>query len=158
MADTRRAPARNQRAGARPFAAAAAAAADDDDADDAELQASRRPAEAARQMADTPPAPQPRVLRAVVAVVAEEKATPVPPFPVELLCFLERARPPAPAEPQRQSPPRRQPRECREAPRPVLESVQGHFPPAASCPDPDPARVISRHGWISRIGPPVTRP
>ncbi|MEU3175154.1 hypothetical protein ABZ657_25520, partial [Streptomyces sp. NPDC007000] len=134
-----------QRAGARPFAAA----------DDAELQASRRPAEAARQMADTPPAPQPGVLR---AVVAEEKTTPVPPFPVELLCFLERARPPAPAEPQRQSPPRRQPRECREAPRPVLESVQGHFPPAASCPNPDPARAISRHGWISRIGPPVTRP
>ncbi|MFI9819361.1 slipin family protein [Streptomyces sp. NPDC052013] len=63
---------------------------------DAELQASRKLAEAAQQMADTPSALQLRLLQTVVAVAAEKNSTLVLPFPVELLRFLERAAQPAP--------------------------------------------------------------
>ncbi|MEU1272421.1 slipin family protein [Streptomyces sp. NPDC005799] len=58
---------------------------------DAELQASRKLAEAAQQMADTPAALQLRLLQTVTAVAAEKNSTLVLPFPVELLRFLERA-------------------------------------------------------------------
>jgi regulator of protease activity HflC (stomatin/prohibitin superfamily) len=64
---------------------------------DAELQASRKLAEAAKEMADTPSALQLRLLQTVVAVAAEKNSTLVLPFPVELLRFLERAQQPAPA-------------------------------------------------------------
>ncbi|MFI5686566.1 slipin family protein [Streptomyces sp. NPDC051636] len=62
---------------------------------DAELQASRKLAEAAQQMADTPSALQLRLLQTIVAVAAEKNSTLVLPFPVELLRFLERAQQPA---------------------------------------------------------------
>ncbi|PWI08899.1 hypothetical protein DIZ27_19545 [Streptomyces sp. NWU339] len=66
---------------------------------DAELQASRKLAEAAQQMADTPSALQLRLLQTIVAVSAEKNSTLVLPFPVELLRFLERsAQQPAPTE------------------------------------------------------------
>ncbi|MEV6592634.1 slipin family protein [Streptomyces acidicola] len=58
---------------------------------DAELQASKKLAEAAQQMEDTPSALQLRLLQTVVAVAAEKNSTLVLPFPVELLRFLERA-------------------------------------------------------------------
>ncbi|MBW8794582.1 MAG: slipin family protein [Streptomyces sp.] len=58
---------------------------------DAELQASKKLAEAAQQMADTPSALQLRLLQTIVAVAAEKNSTLVLPFPVELLRFLERA-------------------------------------------------------------------
>ncbi|GHH91964.1 slipin family protein [Streptomyces capillispiralis] len=58
---------------------------------DAELQASRKLAEAAQQMAETPSALQLRLLQTIVAVAAEKNSTLVLPFPVELLRFLERA-------------------------------------------------------------------
>ncbi|GLW50835.1 membrane protein [Streptomyces sp. NBRC 14336] len=58
---------------------------------DAELQASKKLAEAAQQMADTPAALQLRLLQTVVAVAAEKNSTLVLPFPVELLRFLEKA-------------------------------------------------------------------
>jgi regulator of protease activity HflC (stomatin/prohibitin superfamily) len=58
---------------------------------DAEFQASKKLAEAAQQMADTPSALQLRLLQTVVAVAAEKNSTLVLPFPVELLRFLERA-------------------------------------------------------------------
>ncbi|WP_216590214.1 slipin family protein, partial [Streptomyces brasiliscabiei] len=58
---------------------------------DAELQASRKLSEAAKEMADTPSALQLRLLQTVVAVAAEKNSTLVLPFPVELLRFLERA-------------------------------------------------------------------
>jgi regulator of protease activity HflC (stomatin/prohibitin superfamily) len=58
---------------------------------DAELQASRKLAEAAQQMADTPAALQLRLLQTVTAVAAEKNSTLVLPFPVELLRFLEKA-------------------------------------------------------------------
>ncbi|MEU2332585.1 slipin family protein [Streptomyces sp. NPDC006654] len=61
---------------------------------DAELQASRKLAEAAQQMAGTPSALQLRLLQTIVAVAAEKNSTLVLPFPVELLRFLERAQQP----------------------------------------------------------------
>ncbi|MEU9735421.1 slipin family protein [Streptomyces sp. NPDC048002] len=67
---------------------------------DAELQASKKLAEAAQQMADTPSALQLRLLQTVVAVAAEKNSTLVLPFPVELLRFLERAQQPVPQRPE----------------------------------------------------------
>ncbi|MET8942572.1 slipin family protein [Streptomyces sp. NPDC004542] len=57
---------------------------------DAELQASKKLAEAAQQMADTPSALQLRLLQTVMAVAAEKNSTLVLPIPVELLRFLEK--------------------------------------------------------------------
>ncbi|GLY06430.1 SPFH domain-containing protein [Actinoplanes sp. NBRC 101535] len=56
---------------------------------DGEYQASRRLADAARAMADTPAAFQLRLLQTVVDVAAEKNSTLVMPFPVELLRFFE---------------------------------------------------------------------
>ncbi|WP_340562735.1 slipin family protein [Streptomyces sp. GSL17-111] len=67
---------------------------------DAELQASRKLAEAAQQMSHTPSALQLRLLQTIVAVAAEKNSTLVLPFPVELLRFLERAGHPAPQAPE----------------------------------------------------------
>ncbi|MFE3515765.1 SPFH domain-containing protein [Streptomyces sp. NPDC059166] len=58
---------------------------------DAELQASKKLAQAAQQMSSQPAALQLRLLQTVVAVAAEKNSTLVLPFPVELLRFLERA-------------------------------------------------------------------
>ncbi|MEV6652783.1 SPFH domain-containing protein [Streptomyces sp. NPDC051219] len=66
---------------------------------DAELQASKKLAEAAGVMAEQPAALQLRLLQTVVAVAAEKNSTLVLPFPVELLRFLERAAQ-QPAQPQ----------------------------------------------------------
>ncbi|MDQ0602989.1 regulator of protease activity HflC (stomatin/prohibitin superfamily) [Streptomyces canus] len=60
---------------------------------DAELQASKKLAEAAKEMSEQPAALQLRLLQTVVAVAAEKNSTLVLPFPVELLRFLERAAP-----------------------------------------------------------------
>ncbi|MFI8849768.1 slipin family protein [Streptomyces sp. NPDC053499] len=61
---------------------------------DAELQASKRLAEAAQQMSVQPAALQLRLLQTITAVAAEKNSTLVLPFPVELLRFLERAQQP----------------------------------------------------------------
>ncbi|CAL9589648.1 slipin family protein [Streptomyces sp. enrichment culture] len=61
---------------------------------DAELQASKKLAEAAHQMADAPSALQLRLLQTVMAVAAEKNSTLVLPIPVELLRFLERGQQP----------------------------------------------------------------
>ncbi|MDX2294977.1 MULTISPECIES: slipin family protein [Streptomyces] len=63
---------------------------------DAELQASKKLAEAAHQMAEAPSALQLRLLQTVMAVAAEKNSTLVLPIPVELLRFLERATPETP--------------------------------------------------------------
>jgi regulator of protease activity HflC (stomatin/prohibitin superfamily) len=70
---------------------------------DGELQASRKLAEAADIMADSPAALQLRLLETVVEVAAEKNSTLVLPFPVELLRFLESATttPPKQKEPAR---------------------------------------------------------
>ncbi|MGW8768578.1 slipin family protein [Streptomyces sp. NPDC055815] len=65
---------------------------------DAELQASKKLAEAAGVMSDQPAALQLRLLQTVMAVSAEKNSTLVLPIPVELLRFLERATPAGPAE------------------------------------------------------------
>ena len=73
---------------------------------DAELQASKKLAQAAEVMSEQPAALQLRLLQTVVAVAAEKNSTLVLPFPVELLRFLERAQsgqPPAVAQPQPES-------------------------------------------------------
>ncbi|MFF8712493.1 slipin family protein [Streptomyces sp. NPDC015184] len=66
---------------------------------DAELQASKKLAEAAGEMSAQPAALQLRLLQTVVAVAAEKNSTLVLPFPVELLRFLERAQQSAPQSP-----------------------------------------------------------
>ncbi|MCM1974349.1 slipin family protein [Streptomyces sp. G1] len=75
---------------------------------DAELQASKKLAEAAEVMSEQPAALQLRLLQTVVAVAAEKNSTLVLPFPVELLRFLERAAP-APAAPAAAAPPPAEP-------------------------------------------------
>jgi hypothetical protein len=67
---------------------------------DAELQASKKLAEAAGVMSEQPAALQLRLLQTVVAVAAEKNSTLVLPFPVELLRFLERAQQPAAPAPE----------------------------------------------------------
>jgi regulator of protease activity HflC (stomatin/prohibitin superfamily) len=69
---------------------------------DAELQASKKLAEAAKEMSEQPAALQLRLLQTVVAVAAEKNSTLVLPFPVELLRFLERAQEQHPPKPQLQ--------------------------------------------------------
>ncbi|MEU9026980.1 slipin family protein [Streptomyces sp. NPDC048383] len=73
---------------------------------DAELQASKKLAEAAAVMSEQPAALQLRLLQTVVAVAAEKNSTLVLPFPVELLRFLERAAPAAQPPPPPPAPPR----------------------------------------------------
>ncbi|MFD5586446.1 slipin family protein [Streptomyces sp. NPDC127063] len=71
---------------------------------DAEFQASKKLAEAAQAMADTPSALQLRLLQTVMAVAAEKNSTLVLPIPVELLRFLEKGAEPRTdrLEPQQQ--------------------------------------------------------
>ena len=70
-----------------------------------ELQASEKLAQAAEVMTAHPAALQLRLLQTVVEVAAEKNSTLVMPFPVELLRFLERATPGAPAPPPAAGPP-----------------------------------------------------
>ncbi|WP_330348011.1 slipin family protein [Streptomyces sp. NBC_00582] len=106
---------------------------------DAELQASRKLAEAAQQMADTPSALQLRLLQTVMAVAAEKNSTLVLPIPVELLRFLERApyppgQSPEPAEPA----PGRPPEPGRNRPDQGLPVEPYPAPPLDPLPDPPP--------------------
>ncbi|MFB6630618.1 slipin family protein [Streptomyces sp. NPDC056362] len=71
---------------------------------DAELQASKKLAEAAGVMSAEPAALQLRLLQTVMAVSAEKNSTLVLPIPVELLRFLERATPAGPAEAEQAAP------------------------------------------------------
>ncbi|MGW9120473.1 slipin family protein [Streptomyces sp. NPDC055663] len=114
---------------------------------DAELQASKKLAEAAGEMSAQPAALQLRLLQTVVAVAAEKNSTLVLPFPVELLRFLERAQQPgqqqlAPA--QQQSAPGQQqlaPRQQQPAPPPQGAAAQ-------------PQRQSQRHAQAPRPAPP----
>lgn len=113
---------------------------------DAELQASKKLAGAAKVMSEQPAALQLRLLQTVVAVAAEKNSTLVLPFPVELLRFLERAAPLPGAQVAGASP---------------ASSGQGRRPPPPRVPGrrptprPSPRR---RASWpaSSRRGPPVT--
>ncbi|MDQ0814254.1 regulator of protease activity HflC (stomatin/prohibitin superfamily) [Streptomyces sp. B3I7] len=106
---------------------------------DGELQASKKLAEAAAQMADQPAALQLRLLQTVVAVAAEKNSTLVLPFPVELLRFLEKAQQgvgPGPAP----------------APAPAPASAPAPAPAPASAPVSASAEVASS-GPASASGP-----
>ncbi|WP_405766010.1 slipin family protein [Streptomyces sp. NBC_00080] len=85
---------------------------------DAELQASKKLAEAAKEMSEQPAALQLRLLQTVVAVAAEKNSTLVLPFPVELLRFLEKAQQPLPQQPRQESPqqPRQEPQQPQQQP------------------------------------------
>ncbi|MEU9290989.1 slipin family protein [Streptomyces sp. NPDC048275] len=100
---------------------------------DAELQASKKLAEAAGVMSDQPAALQLRLLQTVVAVAAEKNSTLVLPFPVELLRFLERAQAqpgPPPAEPS--TPPSVEPPAPLPPEPPAPPPVRATTPPAAT--------------------------
>ncbi|MFI8826401.1 slipin family protein [Streptomyces sp. NPDC053431] len=88
---------------------------------DAELQASKKLAEAAHQMAEAPSALQLRLLQTVMAVAAEKNSTLVLPIPVELLRFLERAAPTPPS--------------------PHGPATVSHEPPHGLVPTPEPPPV-----------------
>ncbi|MGW0704420.1 slipin family protein [Streptomyces sp. NPDC002643] len=104
---------------------------------DAELQASKKLAEAAKEMSETPAALQLRLLQTVVAVAAEKNSTLVLPFPVELLRFLERAQagpPPTAAEAARQMAATGLPQQLAEG---VRRAASGESPaPSSDAPQP----------------------
>lgn len=114
---------------------------------DAELQASRKLAEAASEMSAQPAALQLRLLQTVVAVAAEKNSTLVLPFPVELLRFLERAQQPAPSPPVDRVP---------EAPAPPAPPSSPPAPPSPSAEPPAPAPAPSAPSTAS--GPGRLRP
>ncbi|MFF1415215.1 slipin family protein [Streptomyces sp. NPDC058289] len=99
---------------------------------DAELQASKKLAEAAEVMSEQPAALQLRLLQTVVAVAAEKNSTLVLPFPVELLRFLERAAPAPAATP----PP------ATAAPAPSL-AAPAPAPPSLAAPAPAPPSIAA---------------
>lgn len=120
---------------------------------DAELQASKKLAEAAQQMSGTPAALQLRLLQTVMAVSAEKNSTLVLPIPVELLHFLERgnrgdtpngetvARPPREREPERQLDPEPEP-ELEQGPQRVgPQEAAPQTAPEEIAPNGEPARA-----------------
>jgi regulator of protease activity HflC (stomatin/prohibitin superfamily) len=107
---------------------------------DAELQASKKLAEAAGVMSEQPAALQLRLLQTVVAVAAEKNSTLVLPFPVELLRFLERAQqgPPVAQQPGPAATP------ATPAPPAVEQSVQEQLPSVEPRPNSEAQGSISR--------------
>ncbi|WP_028814852.1 slipin family protein [Streptomyces flavidovirens] len=116
---------------------------------DAELQASKKLAEAAGVMSDQPAALQLRLLQTVVAVAAEKNSTLVLPFPVELLRFLERAAqqqgPPQVGQAQGQAEGQAQPQGPAQPP-----------PQAQAQPEPQLPRVDEAPGLTAQQPPAVT--
>ncbi|MFK4105905.1 slipin family protein [Streptomyces sp. NPDC019531] len=108
---------------------------------DAELQASKKLAEAAKEMSEQPAALQLRLLQTVVAVAAEKNSTLVLPFPVELLRFLEKAQHGVAAAPPAVVPPPVAPPSVAPpsvAPPSVQQPVQEQLPSPAPRLDPAP--------------------
>ncbi|MDR6980044.1 regulator of protease activity HflC (stomatin/prohibitin superfamily) [Streptomyces sp. 3330] len=103
---------------------------------DAELQASKKLAEAAKEMSEQPAALQLRLLQTVVAVAAEKNSTLVLPFPVELLRFLEKAQQPLP-QPLPQ-PPQPQPQQEAQHQPPHEHPLEQPRPPLPPSPQPAP--------------------
>ncbi|MEU3789676.1 slipin family protein [Streptomyces fructofermentans] len=109
---------------------------------DAELQASKKLAEAAGVMSEQPAALQLRLLQTVVAVAAEKNSTLVLPFPVELLRFLERAQQPA-AQPQQ--PPARSQEPPARMPLPLPGGQEGEPPPGRLPGQPQELAALMQH-------------
>ncbi|WP_326603058.1 slipin family protein [Streptomyces sp. NBC_01799] len=118
---------------------------------DAELQASKKLAEAAKEMSSQPAALQLRLLQTVVAVAAEKNSTLVLPFPVELLRFLERAQQPVSTQQQAQLQPQPQQQQPEQQPSQQPQQPPPVTPAPAAAPTPSgPARVtrskpLARH-------------
>ncbi|MEU7555230.1 SPFH domain-containing protein [Streptomyces sp. NPDC044571] len=112
---------------------------------DAELQASKKLAEAAAVMSEQPAALQLRLLQTVVAVAAEKNSTLVLPFPVELLRFLERAAPAPGAAPGAAS---------GEAPGEALAEAPGAVPGKAPEPDRETVTGPAPPGVSAAAGAP----
>lgn len=102
---------------------------------DAELQASKKLAEAAKEMSSQPAALQLRLLQTVVAVAAEKNSTLVLPFPVELLRFLERAQQPVSTQEQAQL----QPQPQQQQPEQQQSQQPQQSPPVTPAPAPAPS-------------------
>ncbi|MFJ7628098.1 SPFH domain-containing protein [Streptomyces sp. NPDC097595] len=120
---------------------------------DAELQASKKLAEAASEMSTQPAALQLRLLQTVVAVAAEKNSTLVLPFPVELLRFLERAQQGAPGAPAP---------EVAQAPDAGAQAGRASGDPGASVADgarpPDSGAPVADGAPSSGPGAPTPRP
>ncbi|MFH9614264.1 slipin family protein [Streptomyces pratensis] len=114
---------------------------------DAELQASKKLAQAAQQMSTQPAALQLRLLQTVVAVAAEKNSTLVLPFPVELLRFLERAQ-----QGQQPQPEAGAGQSQGEPEQPVTARRPGG-PPAESLPVVNPSVVDPSAGGPSVVDP-----
>ncbi|MFE2089066.1 slipin family protein [Streptomyces sp. NPDC059460] len=114
---------------------------------DAELQASKKLAEAAGEMSAQPAALQLRLLQTVVAVAAEKNSTLVLPFPVELLRFLERAQQPGQMQQELQQP------QPRQQPQPEPQPQPQQAPPVAPAPAPAGAPVVSGPTRVARSKP-----
>ncbi|MER5613505.1 slipin family protein [Streptomyces sp. NPDC002215] len=109
---------------------------------DAELQASKKLAEAAGEMSAQPAALQLRLLQTVVAVAAEKNSTLVLPFPVELLRFLERAQ--QPGQQQQPAPGQQQ----------LAPAQQPASPPQSAAAKPQRQTQPQRHAQAPRPAPP----
>ncbi|MFG2644594.1 slipin family protein [Streptomyces sp. NPDC048370] len=105
---------------------------------DAELQASKKLAEAAEVMSEQPAALQLRLLQTVVAVAAEKNSTLVLPFPVELLRFLERAAPSPGASAPSADAAAREERRVPVAPPETFQDPLPSLPAEAEAPEPRP--------------------
>jgi regulator of protease activity HflC (stomatin/prohibitin superfamily) len=115
---------------------------------DAELQASKKLAEAAQQMAEAPSALQLRLLQTVMAVAAEKNSTLVLPIPVELLRFLERG----PSERDTAPAPRPRPAPTTPAEDPPGSATRAELPdPPGSTP---PAELPDRSAGPSELTDP----
>ncbi|MGW3624691.1 SPFH domain-containing protein [Streptomyces sp. NPDC000880] len=116
---------------------------------DAELQASKKLAEAAGVMSEQPAALQLRLLQTVVAVAAEKNSTLVLPFPVELLRFLERAA---------QQPGQPQVHESHAGSR-AVDPQAGSQPPQVEPPSPSqPSRAPAQAPSPPQAVPPLSPP
>ncbi|MER5683634.1 slipin family protein [Streptomyces sp. NPDC002205] len=113
---------------------------------DAELQASKKLAEAAKEMSSQPAALQLRLLQTVVAVAAEKNSTLVLPFPVELLRFLERAQQPVSTQEQAQLQP--QPQQQQPEQQPSQQPQQS--PPVTPAPTPSGPTRVTRSKPLAR--------
>ncbi|MGW9130887.1 slipin family protein [Streptomyces sp. NPDC055681] len=114
---------------------------------DAELQASKKLAEAAKEMSSQPAALQLRLLQTVVAVAAEKNSTLVLPFPVELLRFLERAQQPVSTQQQAQLQPQPQQQQPEQQP---SQQPQQPPPAPAAAPTPSGSARVTRSKPLAR--------
>lgn len=121
---------------------------------DAELQASKKLAQAAGEMSAQPAALQLRLLQTVVAVAAEKNSTLVLPFPVELLRFLERAQqgpqPVAAGEPRSAS---AEQRVVEERPAPDGAAADGPVPEESVVGEPVPEEPVAEESVPERPAP-----